>query len=369
MNAFGAFVQKEFFHIARDKRTLFVLIGMPIIQLIIFGYAIRTEINNAAIGLLDFSKDDETQRIVAKVTGSGYFRLAGYYTSYGEIQDDMRAGKIKSAIVFEPNFERNLRSVGKANVQILSDASDPNHAALLNAYISSVIADYSASMVRQAGADISLPTIEVKMLYNPEMKSVFMFVPGLITLLLMLISALMTSIAITREKETGTLEALLVSPLKPTMIIFGKVMPYIALALINAATVTAVALALFKTPFRGSFALFFLEALLFIIVALSLGILISTIAKTQQTALMMALGGLLMPTVLLSGYIFPVENMPAWLQIIAHILPPMWFLRIIRAIMLKGSGLADLLMETGALVLMAVVILTVSLKKFKVRLE
>jgi ABC-2 type transport system permease protein len=207
------------------------------------------------------------------------------------------------------------------------------------------------------------------MFYNPELKSVYMFVPGLIALILMLVSALMTSIAITKEKEFGSMEVLLVSPLKPQIIILGKVVPYITIALINSLSVLTLALLIFKVPFKGSFLIFLGESFLFILTALSLGIMISTIAKTQQVALMMSLAGLLMPTVLLSGFIFPIENMPAVLQYLSHLIPAKWFLVILKSNMLKGNGIEYYWKETLILFLMMTFYLLISVKKFKIRLE
>ncbi len=366
MQAFIQFIIKETYHIFRDYRTVLVLFGMPVIQVILFGYAIRTEIRKAEVGIWDKSKDYVTKEISDKLLSSGYYNLKGYYSDENEIENDFRAGKVKQVIVFEPDFAFRLFKEGVANVQLLNDASNPNVANLLNSYTSTIINDYNRSISPDA-AVLIVP--EVKMLYNPEMRSVNMFVPGLIAFILMLVSALMTSIAITREKETGTMEILLVSPLKPGVIITGKVLPYLLLAFINALTVLVLAITVFDIPFKGSFLLLFFETVLFILTALSLGILISTIAKTQQTAMMIALTGLLMPTMLLSGFVFPIENMPVILQIISNLIPAKWFLIIIKGIMLKGVNLEYFWVETLILAGMMLVFLLAALKNFKIRLE
>ncbi|MDQ1266551.1 MAG: drug efflux transport system permease protein, partial [Bacteroidota bacterium] len=337
MKALLKFIIKEFYHITRDYRTLLVLFGMPAIQLFIFGYAIRTEINDADIGIVDKSKDYVTSRIIEKLLSSGYFHLNGYYKSEDMLEKAFQAGKIKQAIIFEPNFGDKLVRENKANIQLIADASNPNVATMLISYSTSIIADFNRELNEKSGGIITINAVP-KMLFNPEMKSVYMFVPGLLALIIMLISALMTSIAITREKEFGTMEVLLVSPLKPLVIIIGKVVPYLSLAFIIALIILSMAIFIFKVPFLGSFPLFLGITALFILTALSLGILISTMVNSQQVAMMISLAGLLMPSVLLSGFIFPIDNMPVILQWISIIIPARWFLVIIKDIMLKGLG-------------------------------
>lgn len=207
------------------------------------------------------------------------------------------------------------------------------------------------------------------MRFNPELKSVFLFVPGLIALILMLVCALMTSITMAREKEVGTMEVLLVSPLKPQLIVVGKVVPYMALSFVNVVTILLLARAVFGVPFRGSLTLLLAECLLFIVCALSLGVLISTRSNTQQTAMMIALAGLLLPTVILSGFIFPIASMPEVLQFVSHIVPAKWFLRIVRGIMIKGVGIEYFWQETLILVGMTLVFIAASVRNFKIRLE
>jgi ABC-2 type transport system permease protein len=367
MRTFLEFVRKEFYHILRDYRTLLVLFGMPIIQIILFGFAIRTEINDAQIGILDKSKDYYSKKLTDKVLSSGYFRLNGYFDDTGEIPGAFESGRVKQIIVFESNFGHKLQKYGEADIQIINDASNPNVASILNSYTSAIIADFQKSL---AGSQAKLLiNTDLRMYFNPQMKSVFMFVPGLITLILMLVSAMMTSIAITREKEMGTMEVLLVSPLRPMIIILGKVTPYVVIAFINALSILGISIVVFGLPFQGSFPLFLGEVILFVLTALSLGILISTIARTQQIALMISLAGLLMPTVLLSGFIFPIENMPVILQYISKFIPATWFLVILKNIMLKGLGIEYFWRETLILAGFAVLFLAISMKKFKIRLD
>lgn len=368
MKSFRGFVIKEFYHIFRDKRTMLILFGMPVIQLILFGFAIRNEINDAKISIVDHSNDPVTLEIKQKLLSSGYFLLQDDIDKDSDMEAVFRKGIVKEVIVFEPEFSRRMLKDGIAHIQIIADASDPNMANMLIGYTSSIIQDYQMSRKNQVKP---LPQIvpEVKLLYNPELKSVYMFVPGLIALLLMLVSALMTSITITREKELGTMEILLVSPLKPFQIIIGKVIPYLFLSFTNTATVLFLARYVFGVPFNGSYGLFFLEALLFVVTALSLGIMISTISKTQQTAMMIALAGLMLPVIILSGFIFPVSSMPWPLQIVSNIVPAKWFLIIVKGIMLKGVGIEYLWKETLILAGMTLFFTGVSIKKFKIRLQ
>lgn len=369
MNSFRGFVKKEFFHIIRDYRSLMILFGMPIIQLILFGYAIRNELNEANIGFWDMSHDHVTQQITDKMLSSGYFRFNGFFQTRQEVDRAFRQGKVREVVVFGRQFARDLKHNGHADVQVISDASDPNMSSMLLGYTTAILNNYQQS-IQQPGRHASLKIIpEIRMFYNPELKSVNLFVPGLIAVILMLVSALMTSITITREKEMGTMEILLVSPLKPIQIIVGKVLPYLALSFINVLVVIGLALFIFHVPFRGSFVLFLAESTLFTITALSLGLLISATSNTQQTAMMKALAGLLLPTIMLSGFIFPVSSMPKILQVISTIIPARWFLIIIKGIMLRGVGIAYLWKETLILVFMAAVFMVISLKKFKTRLS
>jgi ABC-2 type transport system permease protein len=275
---------------------------------------------------------------------------------------------VKEVLVFGRDFSRKLQREGKADVQIIADASDPNLGKLLASYASGIINDY---ITKQMG-NLHLPMQidpEVRMVYNEELKSVYMFVPGIMAMILMLISAMMTSISITREKEMGTMEILLVSPLRPVQIILGKVMPYLGLSIINAVVILGIGHLVFGVPVRGSWVLLMGESILFIMMALCLGILISSLVKTQMVAMFISVIALMLPTILLSGFIFAIENMPMFLQVVTYFIPPRWFIVILRNIMLKGVGLAYVWKETLILILMAVVFVTIAVRKFKTRLE
>ncbi|MCB0542001.1 MAG: ABC transporter permease [Lewinellaceae bacterium] len=370
MNRFAAFIKKEFRHILRDRRTVLILFGMPVVQVLLFGFVLSNEIKNAAIAVLDPSNDAESIALTNKLVSSGYFRLEKTLNTTAELEPAFRTGHIKMAVVFPPDFaasqDDNTREA-PATVQLIGDASDPNTATTLINYANAVIADYQ---LEKAGAAPGVPVVraETRMRYNPEQKAVFNFVPGVMTLILMLVSAMMTSITIAREKELGTMEVLLVSPLKPIHIILGKTTPYLVLTLINAAVIVMLGLLVFGMPMRGSILLLAGECVLYMFVALSLGIFISTRAKDQMGAMFMSALGLLMPTMLLSGFIFPRESMPQVLQAIGVIIPATWFNPVIKGIMIKGVGLDVLWKETLIMVAMALFFLALSMRNFKDRL-
>ncbi len=368
MKKFIGFIKKEFYHIFRDRRSLFILFGMPIAQIMLFGFAITNEINNVNVAVLDLSKDVSTNSIVNKISASSYFTVSQLLESQNEVESIFKKGKVKAVIVFEKDFDQQMRNTGIAKIQLLTDATDPNTANTINNYITSITQNYA----KEINQDVKLPfqiVPESRMVFNPEIKSVFMFVPGVMTIILMLVSAMMTSISITKEKEMGTMEILLVSPLKPYQVIIGKVIPYVFLSIINALVIILLSIFIFKMPVQGSFFLLGLESVLFIITSLSLGILISTISETQQTAMMISLMGLMLPVILLSGFIFPINSMPLPLQVISNIIPAKWFIIIIKGVMLKGVGLFYLWKETLILLGMTSFFILLSIRKYKIRLE
>jgi len=368
MKKFAGFVKKEFYHILRDGRTILVLFGIPVVQLLIFGYAITNEIRNVRIAICDRSRDEVTRQITDKLLSSGYFILDEYLQDINHVDEIFKKGKVREVVVFEADFARNLEKHGTAQVQLIADASDANTASLIVNYTQAILQDYISRQNAHNQPQLRIDA-RVRMTYNEEMNSVYMFLPGTMTLILMLVSAMMTSISIAREKEMGTMEVLLVSPLKPAQIVIGKVIPYVALAFVNAITIIGLGYFVFEMPIRGSLTLLLAESLLFISMALSLGILISTLAKTQKVAMFISVFALLLPTLLLSGFIFPIENMPVVLQWISHIMPPKYFIIIIKNIMLKGTGFIYVWKETLVIAAMMAVFIAISVKKFKIRLE
>ena len=368
MKRFIGFVKKEFYHIFRDKRSLFILFGMPIAQILLFGFAITNEINNVDIAILDQSNDVETQKIIYKIKASPYFNVENQIEKESDIESEFKKGKIKAVLIFEPNFSKNLETKKVAVLQAITDATEPNVANTIANYTSAIIQNYQ-SQKKQSNSNQVKVEVQSRMFYNPELKSVFNFVPGVMTVILMLVSAMMTSISITREKELGTMEILLVSPLKPFQVIIGKVFPYIFLSIINAIIILVLGYFVFKMPINGSIFLLGFESILFIISALSLGILISTVSNSQQTAMMLSLMGLMLPVIILSGFIFPIKSMPLPMQVISNIIPAKWFIIIVKAIMLKGVGIQYIWKETLILIGMTVFFITLSIKKYKIRLE
>jgi ABC-2 type transport system permease protein len=368
MKPFFGFVKKEFIHIFRDVRTLVVLFGLPIAQILIFGFVIRNEIQDVRIAILDKSKDPVTFEITNRILASGFFKLDRYLESDDEADKVFRAGKIREVIVFDHDFADRLEKEKKADIQLLADASDPNSARLIVSYTQAIVSTYINEINSQSPQQVKIES-RTRMMYNADLRSAFMFVPGTMALVLMLVSAMMTSISITREKETGTMEALLVSPLRPLQIIAGKVTPYIILSFINAVVIILMGHFIFQLPVRGSLVLLFGETILFITLALSLGIMISTVSSTQVVAMFLSAFALMLPTMLLSGFIFPIENMPHVLQWLCRIMPPTYFIVIIKNIMLKGTGLAEVWKETLILIGMLAFFLSISAARFKTRLQ
>ncbi len=370
MRRFLGFVKKEFLHIFRDYRTLIILFGMPAAQIIIFGYAVSNDIKNAGIAVLDNSKDEITATITSKLISSDFFFLAGGPRSEEEIDAVFKKGKVKAVIIFGNDFGKKLESGQTPSMTIIADGSEPNVANLVTNYTMAIVNDYIQEFSAATGITMKLPVApEVRMMYNPELKSHFMFVPGVITLILILVCALMTSVTITREKEFGTMEVLLVSPLKPVQIIIGKVAPYFVLSFINVLVILLLSYFVFKLPVKGNLVLLLVECMLYILMSLSVGILISTLSSTMQQALFISFLGLMLPTMILSGFIFPIEYMPKVYDYVSFLFPPRWFVVIIKSIMIKGTGLSDIWRETLFIIAATLIFIGISVRKFKSRLE
>lgn len=373
--AFRGFVRKETRHILRDRQTLFVLLTLPLVEVLLFGFVIRTNVENVRVAFVDPAPDAATVELASRFRGMGLFTTVGSYPSTRPLEDLFQRGAIDQAVVFEPGFARDLGR-GEARVQIITDASDPNTGSAIRSYAERVIRDYerevaagAATVGTVAGSQSARPIESVvRVRFNPTLESRNIFVPGLVALVLTIVSALMTSIAITREKERGTMEVLLVSPLRPWQIVVGKIVPYLVLAFVNVLTAFAAAWIVFQVPFRGSLALLLAESLLFIGVSLALGVFISTRVDSQRAAMLGALAGLLLPSTLLSGMIFPIASMPGWLQPVTKVVPATWFIEAARGIMLKGVGLEFLWQETAILLLMTVVLTAASVRGMNPRL-
>lgn len=367
MKQFFSFVKKEFYHIMRDKRTLFILLVMPIAQIIIFGFALTNEVKNSAIAIFDQSKDAASTELIGQIDASDYFSVQKHLFSYKEIEAEFRKGEIKMVLVFPQRFAEDLRHFNKAQVQFITDASDPNVANTINSYASSIIMDYQ----NRINDDLMLPytiNTEYRMLYNPQLKGAYNFVPGVMSMVLMLICTMMTAITIVKEKEIGTMEVMLVSPVQPLKIVIAKAAPYLLLSVVNICSILLLSVFVLHVPINGSITLLLLESILFTLTCLALGLLISTATDSQQTAMFISLTGMFLPTIMLSGFMFPIENMPLPLQILSNIVPAKWYYIIVKSVMIKGVGFSAIWKETMILVGMLVFLLALSIKKFKIRL-
>lgn len=367
MKQFRAFVKKEFLHIWRDKRTIIILLVMPVVQIIIFGFALTNEVKNAKIVVLDESHDAATNAIIAQLDASQYFDVVSIVQQYGEIEPQFKQGNIKLAVVFPKNFDADLGHFNQAGVQLIADASDPNVANTLTNYATAIIMDYQQRITSNRNLPYSINTT-YRMLYNPQLKGAFNFVPGVMSMVLLLVCTMMTAITIVREKEMGTMEIMLVSPMKPYIVIIAKAVPYLLLSLINIATILLLSVYVLEIPINGSLALLIGVSVLFILVSLALGLLISAAADSQQTALFITLVALLLPTVMLSGFMFPIENMPLPLRTVSNFIPAKWYYTMVKSVMLKGLGISVIWKELLVLNGMLLFFLLMAIKKFKIRL-
>ena len=367
MKQFLTFLKKEFAHVLRDRKTLLILFGMPVIQILIFGFALTNEVKNSKIIVIDYSKDVATQHIISKVGASQYFDVEEVFLNARDVESALQKGTIQAALIFPSLFRESLMHDGTAPVQILADASDPNLATTLTNYLSAILQDYQKEMDFSAGNHYTIQT-QTRMLYNPQLKGAHNFVPGVIALVLMLVCVMMTAISIVREKELGTMEVLLVSPFKPILVLLSKALPYLLLSLINIVSILLLSVFVLDVPVKGSIVLLFAESTLFIITCLTLGIFISVKTSSQQVAMLISLMGMLLPTILFSGFMFPIENMPVPLQVFSNIIPAKWFYIIVKSIMIKGVGIVELWKETLVLLGTTLFLLLLSLKNFKTRL-
>lgn len=366
MREFGAFIKKEFYHILRDTRTMLIVLVMPVILIILFGFALSTEVRNVDIAILSPEPDQLVRQIADKLDASEYFTVTRWLDSPDQIHEAMKSGDIQLVIAFGQHFSANMLSPDGSQLQMIVDASDANMAQSYTSYAGGIIEAFSEEM--GAGSDDGILT-QVQFLYNPQMKSAYNFVPGIMGLVMMLICAMMTSISIVREKETGTMEVLLVSPVRPISIVVSKMVPYFVLSCINLATILLLSVFVLKVPVAGSLAALGLVSLIYIITNLSLGLLISTMAQQQVIALMFSGLLLLVPTMLLSGMVFPIESMPWPLRWLSCLLPPRWYIIAVRKLMIQGLPLIYAWKETVILLSMAAVLIAASLKQLNNRLE
>lgn len=367
MRQFISFVKKEFYHIWRDKRTMFILLGMPVVQIVIFGFALTNEVKNSGIAILDNAKDAATSSLIHELDASNYFEVRKELHSPDEIEAAFRKGKVKLAVIFPNHFVEDLQHFNKSQVQLIADASDPNVANTLTNYATAIIMDYQKRITNNRELPYTIET-EIRMLYNPQLKGAYNFVPGVMAMVLLLVCTMMTAITIVREKEMGTMEIMLVSPMRPQLVVFAKAVPYLLLSVINISSILLLSVFVLEVPINGSLALLVFESILFTLVSLSLGLLISSGAASQETAMFISLVGMFLPTVMLSGFMFPIENMPLPLRIISNIVPAKWYFSIVKAVMIKGLGINGVWKETLILFGMVIFFLTLAIRRFKIRL-
>lgn len=362
------FIRKEFYHVFRDRRTLLIMFGMPLMQILLFGFALTSEVKNANIIIIDKAKDVHSEKLIHKYEASAYFSITQQDMPYNRIEKEFQKGKIKAAVIFPPGFSKELVSSSHAQLQILADGSEPNVAKTLIQYITSITADYQQRELNATATPPMLILPETRMLYNEEGNGSLNFVPGVMALILMIVCTALTSVAVVREKELGTMEILLVSPFKPVMVLVAKAIPYLLLSLLNLVFILLLSVFVMGVPMRGNIILFFLVSLLFISTSLALGLVISNSTSSQQVALLISMIGMLLPTIIFTGFLFPLENMPKFFQWFSHLVPARWYYSGVKSVMLKGLGIQYIWKEILVLTGMSAVLLFIAIKKFNIRL-
>ena len=359
MKQFLSFVRKEFIHILRDPRSLLILLIMPQVMVLLLGYVIKTDVKDIRVAVLDNSRDQYTEQITNRLFSNNYFIPKGYVHTEAEAQNLFRTGEIDLVVVFGPEFSRRLVHTNDASIQILADGTEPNQASVRVAYAQQVISSFQKEK--------QTITVNTRMLFNPQQRSEINFVPGVVGVILLLICCMMTSIAIVRERESGTMEILLASPLPPLVIVLAKLVPYFIISLIDMTSILSISYFLLHIPMNGSLILYAAVSVLYIFTALMLGLLVSTLVKTQLAAMLISLL-LIIPALYLSGMVFAIESMPVPAQIISNIVPARWFISASRKVMIQGVGFEFVKTEIQMLLLQGVVCMLLAWKFFKKRL-
>jgi ABC-2 type transport system permease protein len=360
--SFLSIVRKELIHIFRDKQSLFMVLTMPLLMLLLYGYAITLDMKAIDIIIADHSASPESRELIRHIEATDFFRMSVYKGGVTDTGELFQNRKAQCVLEIPRDYGESIRAGFPVQLQLSIDASDPNAANFIQNYVSRVAA---LSLPGQTG----LFTVEPRVFYNPDMRSAPFFIPGLIALILLLICALLTSIAIVREKETGTMEQLLVSPVKPVQIILGKVLPYTFLGFFDGLMILIVGSLLFDVPIQGSVLLIMAMMFVYVVTGLSLGMLVSTVAKTQAVAMLAAITMTVLPSMLMSGFIFPISSMPGIFQLVSRIIPATYFIEIIRGIVLKGNALHNLYKPAFILLGLDAVLIALSIRAFKIRLE
>lgn len=366
MNQLVVFIRKEFYHVFRDRRTLLILFGLPTAQIMLFGYALSSEVKNINVAVVDFARDQTAQQLIDQIGASRYFHLQPALMSYDAMNTAFRRGSIRAALIIPAHFANDIGHAGKAQVQIIADGSDPNTATTIINYLTGIIGGFQQRLSTTA-SPYQIVT-QTRMLYNPDMNGSLNFIPGVMALILMIVCTTLTSVSVVREKEQGTMEILLVSPFRPILVLVAKAVPYLVLSMLDLLLILLLAVYVLDVPVRGSVGLLLAESALFIVCCLSLGLLISNVTATQQTAMLVSMMGMMLPTLLLTGFMFPLENLPSFLRWASNIVPSRYYYLIVKAVMLKGLGIGAVWKETLILSGMTLALLGISLKNFNIRL-
>jgi len=363
------FIRKEFYHVFRDQRTLLIMFGLPIVQLVLFGFALSSEVKNIRLVVADYAKDVNSEKLIDKIATSTYLIVERATVTQEQIEKEFKKGEVKGALIIPANFSSDLMHIGKAPVQVITDGSDPNIAKTIVNYLTTIITDFQEQFAPTASTLYPLHIQpEIRMLYNEEGNGSLNFIPGVMALILMIVCTALTSVSIVKEKEMGTMEVLLVSPFKPVFVLIAKAVPYLILSLVNFTLILLLTVFVLDIQIQGNILLLYFESTLFIITCLSLGLLISNVTNSQQTALLISLMGMMLPTLIFTGFLMPLENMPKAFQLISYVIPSRWYYLIVKSVMLKGLGFSFVWKETLVLMCMSTGLLTIALKNFKVRL-
>lgn len=360
-------IRKEFIHIRRDPRSLLILFLMPLLMMFIFGYAIDMDLKHIRIGICDLSRTPASRDLIETLNASPYFNIVARYSDPRKTESLFTRRIARAAVIIPADFARRLAGSPEAPIGVIADGTDANSATLVQNYLENVFVSQSLSMSSN-GSGMPI-RVKARMLYNPDMVSAHFVVPGIVALLLIMIGALLTSVTIAREKETGTMEQILVSPIKPYEVVLGKAIPYLILAFIIAVFILIFGRLWFEVPMLGSWSTLLLFCVFYVFTALAIGMLISTLVATQQVAMMLSLVGTLLPSVMLSGFVFPVASMPPPLQVVSKIIPATHFLVIIRGIMLKGNGPLELWPSFLAMTGVGVFFISLAVKRFRMKLK
>lgn len=361
-----AFVHKEFLHVFRDKRTLLIMFGLPIVQILIFGFALTNEVKNARLLVVNPNNEAQSEQLIQKIEASSYFTIKHIEPNTQNIEKYFKNGEVQAALILPGKFSAPRNE--PAEIQIVTDASDPNFAKIAINYLSAIIMDFLNKPNSVQIASMQIQT-ETRMLFNPSLNGSMNFVPGVIALIMMIVSTTLTSVSIVREKEFGMMEVLLVSPVRPIFVLISKMLPYLILSFANLILILLMSHYVLLVPINGNILLILFVGILYILTCLALGLLISNITSSQAFAMMFSMAGIMLPTLLFTGFLFPLENMPIGFQWFSNIVPSKWFFLIFQSVMLKGLGFADVWKEMSILFFMMIFLTVISLKKFNTRLQ